>query len=185
MDDLLESGAVVNESIPVLHRACSESKPCLVETACSEGQMDVIDTLLESGFDVNSRVRGTYPLHLACSGSSSWSIDLVTKLITHGADVDLEDSYEWNALDCALDAVTFQPHIAQLLLDCSKKEINRLDSHGFGYFWTARSNEAIEFLVKNGIDVGQIVNEQTDLGSTRPDQIAYLQSIKSKLYSKL
>jgi len=59
--------------------------------ACSHGQMDVIDSLLNSGVDVNVPNNDLFPLQHACKTQASCILDVVTKLVTHGADVDLEN----------------------------------------------------------------------------------------------
>lgn len=158
--------------------------------ACKNGQMDVIDSLLEAGVDVNAFTEGKLPLHRACKHTEPWAVDVVTKLITRGADVDLEDEYRWNALDHALNIVPFQPHIAQLLLDCSKKGINRLDSNYYDYLQLCASLDAIKFLVENGIDVNYVCDNETYLDSTYRDNACsdrseYLRSVGAKLYSEL
>lgn len=47
-------------------------------------------------------------------------MDVIAKLLIHGVDVNMMDKFGWSAMECALSAIPFQPHVAQLLLDCSK-----------------------------------------------------------------
>jgi ankyrin repeat protein len=112
---------------------------------------------------------------------------VVTKLITHGADVDLENKDGNNSIDYVLSANPFQPHVAQLMLDCSKKGINRLDADHTNYIWAANTLEAIKFLVKNGIDVNNVWTEleSTCLDVAYPEEEDYLRSVGAKLYSEL
>lgn len=137
-------------------------------------------------------IMGIPPLRRACLSEKPWTsytLDVVTKLLTHGADVDLECDNGWNALDAALCAVPFQPHVAQLILDCSKKGINRLDRDGYNYLWFTRSLASVKFLVENGIDVNHVVTNQgkdkTYLDFAYQDEIDYLRSVGAKLYSEL
>lgn len=153
--------------------------------ACFDGQMDVIDSLLELGVDVNALVEKELSLHIACMNTNPWAIDVVTKLITHGADVDLDDKFGWNALNCALFTNPFQPHIAQLLLDCSKKGINRLNIDNRNYFRTTDSLESVKFLVENGINVNHVRDDKTYLDVANDNEIEYLRSVGAKLYSEL
>lgn len=162
--------------------------------ACSEGQMDVIDSLLKE-IDINTRsFDGELALHRACEQTEPWAIDVVTKLLAHGADVDLENILGCNGLDYALNAVPFQPHIAQLLLDCSKKGINFISRKDYSYLWTAKSVDAFKFLVENGINLNHVRENETYLdiatnpeyvGEPRVDEINYLRSVGAKLYSEL
>lgn len=165
--------------------------------ACCNGQMDIIDSSLKLGVNFNVMFNGELPLHLACRNTEAWTLDVVTKLLTNGADVDLEDDHGWNALDYALNTVPFQSHVAQLLLDCSKNGVNRLDPECYNYLWTSGSLEALKFLVENGIDVNYVnheVENETYLDSLtalvyvrnpKVDEINYLRSVGAKLYSEL
>lgn len=126
--------------------------------ACYNGQMDVIDTLLEAGVDVNVPFRGMLPLQQACIREAPWVIDVVTKLLIHGADVDLDNEYGWNALDGILFSFSFQPHVAQLLLDCSKKGFTKLNKDYIHYLHY-RIPEAIKFIHKNGFDTNCVADD--------------------------
>jgi len=154
--------------------------------ACSEGQMDVIDSLLILGVDVNAPDNdGILPLQRACDGKGPWVIDVVTKLITHGADVDLENRFGDDTMCYAVSAEPFQSHVAQLVLDCSKKGVNRLDEDYANYLWCANTPEAAKFLVQNGIDVNNVCQESTYLDICLPSEVEYLRSVGAKLYSEL
>lgn len=126
--------------------------------ACCDGQMDVIDSVLEAGVNVNASFRGMNLLQVACIREAPWVIDVVTKLLIHGADVDLDNEYGWNALDYVLFSFSFQPHVAQLLLDCSKKGFTKLNKDYIDYLHR-RIPEAIKFLHKNGFDTNCEAND--------------------------
>lgn len=157
--------------------------------AFRKGRMDVIDSLLQSGLDVNAPINRLPPLHRACLGETPYVLDVVTKLLAHGANVDLGDDFGWNALSSTLSTDAFQPHVAQLILDCSKKGINRLDHENNNYLWVAWSIESIRFLVENGIDINHVTNNQendvTYLDLAPLNEIEYLRSVGAKLYSEL
>ena len=163
--------------------------------ACVDGEMDIIDSMLVDRFNVNFHYDhfGTTPLQQACSGTGPWVIDVVTKLIEHGADVDMVDINDETALDVCLCKVPFQEHVAQLLLDCSKLGVNRMFVNNNNYLFCANSVETIKFLVKNGIDINNVVTyddkSSTKLDdlydSQRIDCIDYLISIGGKRYSEL
>lgn len=163
--------------------------------ACIDGEMDVIDSMLADGFNVNFHYEclSETPLQYACSGTDPWVIDVVTKLIEHGADVDLMDITEETALDVCLCKVPFQEHVAQLLLDCSKLGINRMFVNNNNYLFYANSVETIKFLVKNGIDINNVVTLEGESStklddlydSQRIDCIDYLISIGGKRYNEL
>lgn len=177
--------------------------PCVngqMKVACLEGQMDVIDALLEQGIDVNVLFVGFAPLHRVCARAEpcalSTKLDVVTKLLNHGANVDLECSVGWNALDCALFAQPFQPHVAELLLYRSKQGVNRVDDDNCNYLRMARSIKSIKFLVENGINVNHATDGKTYLDLIFEDKedensedidekINYLRSVGAKLYSEL
>lgn len=158
--------------------------------ACANGQMDVIDSLLEFGIDVNAPFKGMLPLHQACRSEEPWALDVVTKLLTRGVDVDLEDVNGCNAIDHVL-VYPFRPHVAQLLLDCSKKGVNRLDSEGYNYLWSTGNHPQITmFLVENGIDINHVTEDLSCLRyrtylDYADEDYDYLRSIGAKLYSEL
>lgn len=163
-----------------------------IKKAFQEGQMDIIDSLLQSEIDVNAPIIGTYALQWACLSGIPWAsytLDVVTKLITHEADVDLEDKDGGNALDYALSSLPFQPHVAQLLLDCSKKGVNRFNPSGYNYLWATWGIESVKFLVENGIDINHVVTNRGDnktyLDFAHQDEFDYLRSVGAKLYSEL
>lgn len=113
---------------------------------------------------------------------ASYTLDLVTKLLTHGAVVDLEDNEGWSALNYVMSAEPFQPHVAQLVLDCSKKGINRIDENYYNYLWSTYTLESIKFLVENGIDINHVANDETYLDNVYRDnvdsvRIEYLRSV--------
>jgi len=163
--------------------------------ACETGEMDAIESILDNGINLNFHCEMTQmsPLQWACRQTEPWVIDVVTKLIEHGADVDLTDENDETALDCCLHAVPFQEHVAQLLLDCSKLGVNRMFPNNSNYLYFAHSVDAIKFLVKNGIDINN-VHHYEDLSFTKLDDlhiygkrdcIDYLVSIGGKRYSEL
>ena len=163
-----------------------EKQQCLFNEACENGDMDIIDSILAKGFDVNFSYNGVHPLEAAMQ-SNSWTIDLLTKLIIHGANVDLDNYLGWNAMDHCLYSTSFQPHIASLLLDCSKLGINRLDNQGRSYLWTAATVEACKFLIDNGIDINHDSNDNlTCLDIIEEPKITnYLRSQGAKIYAEL
>lgn len=128
--------------------------------ACINGEMDIIDSMLEAGFDVNYCYNGVTPLQAACCQDSLggfYIIDVVTKLITNGADVNMNNN-GLDALSHCLSIIPFQRHVAQLLLDCSKLGVDRLDWCGKSYLFYAKTVEACKFLIDNGIKINNVDN---------------------------
>lgn len=158
--------------------------------ACFNGQMDVIESMLKDGFDVNYFRNGDTPLQRACTQTKPWVVDVVTKLITHGAVVDADTNEHctgWTSLNFCLISQPFQRHVAQLLLDCSKLGVNHLDILCKTYLWYANTLEACKFLVDNGIEV----NVVDKFGHTALDDknvleiCSYLISVGAKEASEL
>jgi len=131
---------------------------CQFISACKNGEMDVIDRLIGQGINVNCKYKGTSALRTVCKSTEPWVIDVVTKLITHGADVDYEDPCGFNALDEVLGQDLFNVDLAYLLLDCSKLGINRTDKNGRNYLWATETIESCKFLIDNGIDINHVDN---------------------------
>lgn len=164
--------------------------------ACKHGEMDLIEWMLANGTNPNTTHYECTGLHKVCKHSEPWAVDVVTKLIRHGADVDIEYVC-WNALDYVLLTTPFQPHIASLLLYSSKLGINRIASDGANYLSACEILEMapFEFLVDNGIDVNHICADgQTILDSLEETQpktamkiqiIEYLRQHGAKLASEL
>jgi len=163
--------------------------------ACQDGEIDVIDSVLADGVDLNFHYDSKSPLQWACEVTEPWVIDVVTKLLEHGADVDLIDENDETALDRCLAQDPFQEHVAQLLLDCSKLGVNRMFPNNSNYLCFAHSVDAIKFLVKNGIDINNVYAHGED-PCTELDQLSdyyhsddpcveYLVSIGAKKYEEL
>lgn len=155
-------------------------------SACKHGEMDVIDRLIEQGIDVNCKHNDKTALRMACRNEEPYGIDVVTKLIVHGADVDYEDCESYNALDQVLSQETFNSDLAYLLLDCSKLGINRLDKGGRNYLWSIKTIEACKFLVDNGININHVNNKfRTYVDGQVTNLIRYLIKQGAKKYDEL
>ena len=162
--------------------------------ACTTGEMDVIDRLIEEGIDINCEDNSFTGLSAACCESKPWVIDVVTKLITNGADVDHENRCGWNALDRVLAIRIFNLEVASLLLDCSKLGINRIanNDNDSNYLSVANTFESYKFLIDNGINVNHVYNNDETIldrvvnsSQTDPEIRDYLIQHGAKEYHEL
>lgn len=84
----------------------------------------------------------------------------------------------------------FQEHVSQLLLDCSKLGVNRLDLKGKNYFHYTTTIAACKFLIDNGTDVNSVdfdgctILDRRDL-ENEPRIYNYLISVGAKKASEL
>jgi hypothetical protein len=76
--------------------------------------------------------------------------------LARGADVEKANDDSFNAIDCVLLTVPFQPKVAALLLEHAKSGINYIDD-GFNYLLSCESLEALKFCVENGIDINYLI----------------------------
>ena len=90
-------------------------------------------------------------------------------------------------MDFCLFTNPFQQDVAQLLLDCSKLGINRLDSRGRNYFHYANTLEACKFLINNGTEINNVDNDGTTALDVEfnPEVYNYLISVGAKKASEL
>ena len=131
------------------------SKEQLFLDACGNGDMDVIDSLINQ-VDINCvNMYGETGLMKVCYNKEPWVIDVVQKLLSYGADVDLDDYLGTNALDIYISN-GFNKELACLLLCCSKLGINRIDDNGWSYLLSCSTKESVIFLVEHGIDINMV-----------------------------
>lgn len=126
--------------------------------ACEWGDMDVIDDLIDK-VDINCvNDVGMTGLMLAVyrpyykEGDWVPNLDVVSKLLAKGADVDIESEYSLNCLDYVLITVPFNIQLASLFLVCSKHGINYVNNNRT-YLDACESMEAYRFCVDSGIDI--------------------------------
>lgn len=68
----------------------------MLHYACRHGDLDLMDALLDKGFDINAHDNFGYtPLHLACISNH---VTIVKKLLQARANIDDTDQYGWTAL---------------------------------------------------------------------------------------
>lgn len=135
--------------------------------ACEHGEMDVIDSLIDS---VNINCVTQYSetgLILACNSEQPWVIDVVNKLLHHGIDVDIKDDIWGDALNYVLEDERFRPQLASLLMMCSKKSLNNTKTTRL-YACTVRS---YAFVVENGLDINRIIEYDEGKFGTYLDSI--------------
>jgi ankyrin repeat protein len=91
----------------------SEHQQCLVYSASQKGQLDIVRSLLDRGYDVNDRnTRRETALDVA---SRFGELEVARLLIERGADVNARDRGGWTPLITALEYG--QLEVARLLLD--------------------------------------------------------------------
>lgn len=118
--------------------------------ACEKGQTDVIDSLIDR-VDINCiDIYGNTGLILACDVDEPWALDVVTRLLHHGIDVDIRNHYDICALDAILSKVSPKQDLSSLVLMCSKHSINHRD------YSSACSQNGMEFLKQNGFTYNNI-----------------------------
>ena len=145
----------------------SEHNHCSVYSASQKGQLDIVRSLLDRGYDVNDR--NTHRETALDVASRYGELEVARLLIERGADVDARDRGGWTPLITALEYG--QLEVARLLLDHgadvnAKMRVRDTALHlaSFrGYF------EMITSLLERGADV----NARNQDGHT-PRQIAIL-----------
>jgi hypothetical protein len=91
----------------------SEHQQCLVYSASQKGQLDIVRSLLDRGYDVNDR--NTDRETALDVASRFGELEVARLLIERGADVDARDRYGWTPLMTALECG--QLEAVRLLLD--------------------------------------------------------------------
>lgn len=85
-----------------------------------------------------------------------WLIDVVSRLLAAGIDVDTMDVFGYTCMSYTLRTSPFIPQIASLLLACSSHGINKLDQYGFNYLIFCKPLDSYKFCVENGIVINYI-----------------------------
>ena len=143
----------------------------LLHTAASEGQLEIVDSLLRRGLDVNTREQGdnTYAMHWAAAAGR---VDIVRRLADAGGDViGKGDDHEMEVIGWATcwDGTDDAAHraVVEFLLSRGARHV----------IFNDRSKDAIRMVKKNlelcGVDEGYVVREQ--------DVFSLLRSLKPPL----
>lgn len=160
--------------------------------ACSEGHVDIVDSLLESGVDLNTRIQGDYPLHRVCIGTEIYipikpdpDAPGNRDILQQRACAGVESIFYWDAFDVVAKLIAhgadvdLENYMYLNALACALDNSNFqprvaqlvLDhsKHGvnringkLNYLWDARNLEAVKFLVENGININHVANYGTD-----------------------
>jgi ankyrin repeat protein len=135
--------------------------------ACECGDIITATELLRptSGLDVNEArtANGKTPLMLAAENGH---IELVNRLLNHGADVRLKDVFGWTALFYAVSGMYAHLELIQLLLQAGSN-INALSEKQYSPLHTAiqspyAKQECIHLLLESGADL----NAKNNKGQT-------------------
>lgn len=171
---------------------------------CEFGNIDVIDSYLQNeDFDVNQPEfccfsnRRTTGLIQACGSMFCYKVDVINRLLSRGADVDLQFGHVC-AIGVLLSQEPFDAGLTDLVMRGSRLGINKVNYQGQSYLWYCRTLEACRYLVESGIDVNLISYNDLFLsnGQTASDYLSkfsfdkpeicnYLSSVKGKCYSQL
>jgi ankyrin repeat protein len=129
--------------------------------ACQEGEIDIIDQLINK-VDINCRdEEGQTGLLLACV-DAAWAVDVITRLIQHGIDVDIKDDYDISPMDRILSMSPFKADIATMVLNASFTPANKKQRRE-DWLQECRTVESIKFLTHNGINIDHVPEKDTFL----------------------
>ena len=124
VNNLLKRGANAN-AVP-LASAPDQRTPLVI--ACASGGLAIIKLLIEGGADVNGKNGDITPLLAATRDTWSGRFDVVTTLLTNGADVTALDNQQVSALHGA--ARSTDAALMQLLLEAGAN-INQVDVENY------------------------------------------------------
>lgn len=157
--------AVLNPNIQIINLLLSRldfvirSDDESLHFAAADGNIEVLDILLQKGYDINKLVNKRTVLHWAIQEGD---IETVKYLLSHGADVNAVDVEEYETtLNTACGEYKFgnvkQLDIIHLLLDygANKEQIN--DSLCAAVCWKNRT--LVEVFLANGADANCISHE--------------------------
>uniref|UniRef100_H2Z5E7 Uncharacterized protein n=1 Tax=Ciona savignyi TaxID=51511 RepID=H2Z5E7_CIOSA len=129
--------------------------------ACSSGDLDEVQVLLDKGADINfANVDGLTALHQACIDGN---LDVVEFLVEHGTDIDQQDNEGWTPLHAAASCGFMD--IARYLVD-NHANVAAVNSEGEVPLDIAEDDEMLEFLQQEidnqGLDVESARNEEQE-----------------------
>ena len=118
---------------------------------CSFGRDSEVIAALDSGFDVNTTIRGATGLHFACSHNRASIVQ--TLLRAEGININFRDRFGRSALDFA--CMQQNTKIVTILVKIPSIEINAINNRGETALFIAagRCPASIPILVEHGIDI--------------------------------
>jgi len=137
--------------------------------ASTEGNLERVRELIQSGADVNARNYGNTSLHYA---SENGHTDIVRLLITAGANVNAKNNYDETPLFDASNRG--QTDIVRLLID-ARADVNTESTSGTTPLHTASNNghtDIVRLLIDAGADVNAKHNNNTYLAQMTPLHMA-------------
>jgi len=145
---------LIDKGVNINHRK-RDGQVTALDTAVISGDIGLVNLLLNSGSDVNSKTPNGYTALLIASNLLSTTPDIIDTLIRHGADVNAKSSVEqWTPLLSASTVVLSHESVIRRLVEAGA-QIN--DSNVFGVtplMCVAEfgSDGLVEYLLKNGAD---------------------------------
>lgn len=149
------------DSILLTHELLQQAGPNILFTAAKDGNVDLVQKILDIGIDVNiSNEHTKSPLHIAASKGQT---EVVKLLIEKGASIDKTES-KFGSTPLALAALFNYTETVKVLLE-HKADPNICNRHGMGPLYHAALNgnkEMLELLVKKGEGKVQVVSIHND-----------------------
>lgn len=134
--------------------------------ACICGYTDIIDIILsrDASFVDYVDENGNTGLKKAVCIYYPWTIDVVTRLLQYGSDVDRRNNIGITPFTAVLSSYSFKPTLANMLLMHSKQGINALDDEdGHNHLSSCETLESFKFVIENGINLNFVEDESTFL----------------------